>query len=62
MISNNQFFHANQKNIEWPPKSGKIQSFPEVDKFEWFCLEEAKQKINPSQATLIDELIKYIIV
>jgi predicted NUDIX family NTP pyrophosphohydrolase len=49
-------------NIEWPPKSGKIQSFPEVDKFEWFCLEEAKQKINPSQVTLLDELIKYIIV
>ncbi len=48
--------------IEWPPKSGRIQNFPEVDKFEWFCIHEAKQKINPSQATLLNELIKYIFV
>jgi predicted NUDIX family NTP pyrophosphohydrolase len=61
-IEQSTFTCKSKVNIEWPPKSGKIKSFPEVDKFEWFCLEEAKQKINPSQATLIDELIKYIIV
>lgn len=45
-------------SVAWPPKSGKFQSFPEVDKGEWFTIDEANQKINPSQATLIDELIK----
>ena len=47
--------------MEWPPKTGKIISFPEVDKGEWFTAEVAKQKINPSQAALIDELIEKII-
>ncbi len=49
-------------NIEWPPKSGKVQSFPEIDKGEWFSANEAKQKINSSQALLIDELIEKLIV
>jgi len=49
-------------NIEWPPKSGKVQSFPEIDKGEWFSANEAKQKINSSQAPLIDELIEKLIV
>ncbi len=44
-------------NVLWPPGSGKILSIPEVDKGEWFSTNEAKQKINPSQAALIDELI-----
>jgi predicted NUDIX family NTP pyrophosphohydrolase len=48
-------------NVEWPPKSGTILSVPEVDKAAWFTADEAKQKINPSQAALIDELIKKII-
>lgn len=48
-------------NIEWPPGSGKIQSIPEVDKGEWFSKDDAKQKINPSQAALIDELIEKFI-
>jgi predicted NUDIX family NTP pyrophosphohydrolase len=42
--------------MDWPPHSGKKQSFPEVDRGEWFGTEEAKQKINPAQAALIDEL------
>jgi predicted NUDIX family NTP pyrophosphohydrolase len=44
-------------NIEWPPRTGKTLSIPEVDKGEWFSTEEAKKKINPSQGVLIDELI-----
>jgi predicted NUDIX family NTP pyrophosphohydrolase len=43
-------------SVPWPPKSGKFQSFPEVDKGEWFNVDEAKLKINPSQAAFIDEL------
>lgn len=41
---------------EWPPKSGKKQFFPEVDKAAWLNMAEAKEKINPAQAALIDEL------
>ena len=47
--------------VEWPPRSGKTQSFPEIDKGAWFNTEAAKQKINPAQASLVDELIEKII-
>ena len=48
---------SNTFEIEWPPKSGKKQEFPEVDKGEWFNVSAAKQKIITSQSALIDELI-----
>ena len=48
---------SNLFEMEWPPRSGKTQKFPEVDKAVWFDLAEAKQKINPAQASLIDQLI-----
>lgn len=41
---------------EWPPRSGRTQSFPEVDRAEWFDLATARRKINPSQQTFIDRL------
>lgn len=47
---------SNDFEIPWPPKSGKLQRFPEVDKAEWFSPEEAKQKILPAQIAFIDEL------
>jgi len=43
-------------------KAGKLISFPEVDKGECFDANEAKQKINSSQAALVDELIKKVFV
>ena len=51
-------FRSNSFRKEWPPKSGKWQSFPEVDKGAWFDLATARQKINPAQAALLDELEK----
>ncbi|WP_142603830.1 NUDIX domain-containing protein [Solitalea koreensis] len=54
---NTEHIKCNTFEIEWPPKSGKKQEFPEIDKAEWFSFSEAKQKINPSQAAFIDELI-----
>ena len=42
--------------LEFPPKSGKFITFPEVDKGEWFSIDEAKIKINPSQTKFVDEL------
>ena len=47
---------SNSFELEWPPKSGKLKSFPEIDKAEWFNLHEAKIKINKGQIPLIDEL------
>ena len=47
---------SNLFSLEWPPKSGKMQQFPEVDKGQWFDLVEAKKKINAYQAGLIDQL------
>jgi predicted NUDIX family NTP pyrophosphohydrolase len=47
---------SNTFEIEWPPKSGKQQSFPEVDKADWFDVDEAIQKVNPAQGNFITEL------
>jgi len=47
---------SNEFTMEWPPRSGRQQSFPEVDRAGWFDLPTARLKINPAQAALIDEL------
>jgi predicted NUDIX family NTP pyrophosphohydrolase len=47
---------SNTFSIEWPPRSGRQQAFPEVDRAAWFSLDVARQKINPAQAALLDEL------
>ena len=43
--------------MEWPPKSGQRQSFPEVDRAVWFDVEEARLKIVPAQAAFLDRLL-----
>ncbi len=48
---------SNSFELEWPPKSGKTATFPEVDRAQWFTAAEAREKINPAQAELIDRLI-----
>lgn len=47
---------SNMFEVEWPPKSGRLQAFPEVDRAAWFGLDEARAKILPSQAPLLDLL------
>jgi len=47
---------SNTFEIEWPPKSGRRQPFPEVDRAEWFDLETARSKILSGQTELIDRL------
>jgi predicted NUDIX family NTP pyrophosphohydrolase len=47
---------SNTFEMEWPRGSGKLRSFPEVDRAEWFELDEARRRINPAQQALIDEL------
>lgn len=47
---------SNTFELEWPPRSGRRQTYPEVDRIEWFGLDEARRRINESQAALIDRL------
>jgi len=48
---------SNTFTMEWPPRSRKMQSFPEVDRYSWFALDEARAKINDAQRALLDELL-----
>ncbi len=47
---------SNPFRMEWPPHSGRIQEFPEVDRGAFFDLEQAEKKINPAQVGLLREL------
>ena len=47
---------SNTFEIEWPPRSGKRQHFPEVDRAAWFDLATAREKINQAQRELLDRL------
>lgn len=49
---------SNTFSMEWPPRSGRKQEFPEVDRAEWFGLEPAREKILPAQAELLDRLLE----
>ena len=53
-------FASNVFEMEWPPKSGRLQEFPEVDRAEWFDIAAARTKINPGQAPLLDRLIEML--
>jgi predicted NUDIX family NTP pyrophosphohydrolase len=48
---------SNTFEMEWPLKSGKKKQFPEVDRAEWFSLDEARRKILPGQVAFIDRLM-----
>jgi predicted NUDIX family NTP pyrophosphohydrolase len=43
--------------IEWPPRSGRQMEIPEVDRGEWFTIEDARQKIFSGQAPFLDRLL-----
>jgi predicted NUDIX family NTP pyrophosphohydrolase len=47
---------SNTFEMEWPPKSGRTQAFPEVDRAEWFALTVARRKILEGQRPLLDRL------
>jgi predicted NUDIX family NTP pyrophosphohydrolase len=47
---------SNTFEMEWPPRSGRMQSFPEVDRAGWFGLAEARERINPAQVELLERL------
>jgi predicted NUDIX family NTP pyrophosphohydrolase len=45
-------------SMEWPPRSGRMAEFPEVDRAGWFSIEEARAKILAAQAPLLDGLLR----
>ncbi|MEX2261921.1 MAG: NUDIX domain-containing protein [Bryobacteraceae bacterium] len=47
---------SNMFSMEWPPKSGKMREFPEIDRGEWFSIEVARTKILKGQMGFLDEL------
>ena len=53
---------SNSFSLEWPPKSGKIQQFPEVDRAAWFNIPEARSRILPGQMGFIDQLISALCI
>jgi predicted NUDIX family NTP pyrophosphohydrolase len=53
-VRSNTFQH------EWPPKSGRMREFPEIDRAEWFTPANARQKILKGQAPLIDQLLSML--
>ena len=51
---------SNPFEMEWPPRSGKVRQFPEVDRASFFPLEEARRKINVAQTVFLDRLIEQL--
>ena len=51
---------SNSFEMEWPPKSGQQQEFPEVDRCDWFSLKTARTKLHKGQLSLLDEVVQRI--
>jgi predicted NUDIX family NTP pyrophosphohydrolase len=47
---------SNSFEMEWPPRSGRVREFPEIDRVEWFGLDDARDKIKAAQAPFLDRL------
>jgi predicted NUDIX family NTP pyrophosphohydrolase len=47
---------SNTFAMEWPPRSGQLKEFPEVDRAQWFDPDEARAKLNPAQVALLERL------
>ena len=47
---------SNTFEMEWPPRSGRRQEFPEIDRAEWFTLAQAREKLLPAQEAFLDRL------
>ncbi len=51
---------SNTFQMTWPPGSGRLRDFPEVDRGEWFALDEAARRINPAQAQFLARLAEVL--
>jgi predicted NUDIX family NTP pyrophosphohydrolase len=52
--------HSNTFELEWPPKTGIIREFPEVDRADWFLISDARKKLLKGQQPILDALISYL--
>jgi predicted NUDIX family NTP pyrophosphohydrolase len=51
---------SNTFELEWPPRSGRIRQFPEIDRAAWFGLEEARTKLVAGQLPFLDRLLEHL--
>ena len=51
---------SNTFELEWPPRSGRVQEFPEIDRAAWFGVEEARTKLVKSQVPFLDRLLDHL--
>jgi predicted NUDIX family NTP pyrophosphohydrolase len=51
---------SNTVKVEWPPRSGRWSEFPEVDRAEWFRIDDARRRLNPAQVPFLDHLVQLI--
>jgi predicted NUDIX family NTP pyrophosphohydrolase len=51
---------SNTFSMEWPPRSGRFQDFPEIDRVEWFDVREARRRLKPAQIPFIDRLETFL--
>ena len=49
---------SNTFSMEWPPRSGVLQEFPEIDRVAWFTIEDARARIKDAQAAFLDRLLE----
>jgi predicted NUDIX family NTP pyrophosphohydrolase len=49
---------SNTFEMEWPPRSGRTAEFPEIDRAEWFPVDDAREKLVPAQAAFVDRLVE----
>jgi predicted NUDIX family NTP pyrophosphohydrolase len=49
---------SNTFTMHWPPRSGRLATFPEVDRAGWFAIDEARGKLNPAQTVFLDRLLE----
>ena len=53
-------FHSNTFMLEWPPRSGKEREFPEVDRAQYFSVEQALVKMHPAELPLVERLLRLL--
>jgi predicted NUDIX family NTP pyrophosphohydrolase len=51
---------SNTFTVEWPPRSGRMQEFPEVDRAGWFAPDDARRALVPAQAEFVDRLVAHL--
>ena len=49
---------SNTFQMEWPPRSGQMQEHPEIDRVEWFAMDEARRRLKPAQLPFLERLLQ----